>query len=439
MLNILKKKVLLGETIFDHSIKKPIKINAKNLKEILFGIVDIDKSNNEFIYGFFTGDPINNILVSINEEITSFAINKKALRNKIIYDNNIGLYRLRGKMESGDDIILLKGVGRFPYSISREYESHDHLLEFSVDNNEESMYDDRYKNLLKYTFGLEYETTQGYIPQELCYRYGLIPLRDGSISGVEYASTVLDKDFGLERISKHFDLLKKYTNFNKECSYHIHMGGYPLDPKAIFSLYTVWSIICDELQEFLPELAFKTSLFKASRKDYCKRNPRNFNDFSELYSYLSGGYSRYAGSLTQNHPQDAERRAKWQIRERYWAQSLIGMCFYKGPKTVEYRMLAPTYNEHKIIFWIYLFNAIMIYSENMALQNARNKYILLPLYRETKSIDHIIKSVYPEDLVIKMNKMIEKLKYIVNSQKISGDLIGENIYFEDNVIDSGIL
>lgn len=438
MLNLIKNSLSAGETIFDHESKSPIRVTNRNMRNILFGVVSISKDSNDFIYGYFIKNPMKNIIISINESVSAIGLNRDVFGKNIVYSNSIGMYIMQSKDDKGGDRILMKGSGGFPYNIERLYESHDHLKEFAESPKLEAIFDNKYKELLKYTFGLEYETTSGYIPQELCYRYGLVPVRDGSISGVEYASIVLDKTDGLERVKKHLELLKKYTSFNKECSYHIHFGGYPVDSRSIFSLYNLWMILAEELSSYLPKFAFNTGAFKASRKDYCKKNPQIFSNFGELYHFLSGGNASFAGSLTQNHPQDPEKRAKWQIRERYWAQSLIGMCFYDGPKTVEYRMLFPSYNEHKVIFWIYLFNAIMLYAEELTKRYGGSKSLLLQIYRSRPNIRGVLKTVYPENLAENMIDMLEKLKYIVDNQLMAGDPIGENTAFEDSVIKTGI-
>ena len=44
---------------------------------------------------------------------------------------------------------------------------------------------------LPYTFGIEFETAGGFLPQHRLYELGLIPLRDGSITGIEFATVVL--------------------------------------------------------------------------------------------------------------------------------------------------------------------------------------------------------------------------------------------------------
>lgn len=437
-MEILTKALIIGESIVDHSIGETVVVSSRNIKQFVFGIVNY--TNKNFIYGFFSWKPTENILFEIDEGSNAvWVISKDIFGDNIIFSRKTGLYRIRNSKDPSGPISPRMGSGGFPYSISREYESLGHIESFNYKNSYNELFNPKYKNLIKYTFGVEYETSCGYIPQELCYRHGLIPLRDGSISGIEYASTVMDSSDGLEKIVSHLNLLKEYTSFNKECSYHIHLGGFPVNHKYIYTLYNVWSCISDELKDYLPRYAFNTSAYKNSRKDYCKLNPALFKNFEEMYLYLSGRNANYAGSLMQPHPQDPEKRAKWNIKERYWAQSLIGMCFYDKPKTVEYRMLSPTYNSNKLIFWLYMFNAILLYSEKIALDVYRTKSPIYSIYKNTISIEQMLHDVYPDEFALKMLQVMDKVREVVTTQSAMGDYIGEEINIEESVIKEGVV
>ena len=77
--------------------------------------------------------------------------------------------------------------------------------------------------------GFEFETSAGIIPEEIALRDGLVPLRDGSISGLEYSSVVLTPDNdGLSLLKQQLETLRQYTSFNKECALHIHFGKFPM-------------------------------------------------------------------------------------------------------------------------------------------------------------------------------------------------------------------
>ena len=48
------------------------------------------------------------------------------------------------------------------------------------------------------TFGVEFETVNGAVPAFKCKQLGLMPLRDGSIAGLEYATIPLQGEKGLQ-------------------------------------------------------------------------------------------------------------------------------------------------------------------------------------------------------------------------------------------------
>ena len=45
--------------------------------------------------------------------------------------------------------------------------------------------------------------------------------------------------------------LKKNTYTNKECSVHMHLGGYPVTPKSIFILHTLWHYVQDYVLHYI--------------------------------------------------------------------------------------------------------------------------------------------------------------------------------------------
>ena len=169
------------------------------------------------------------------------------------FANTMGAYVIKSQYTEDELFYLMNtmGTGSFPYTFERRYEAMD---SFNLFNGHEVIEKDIEFELAKfmpYTFGIEYETSMGYIPQDVCFRNGLIPLRDGSISGLEYSTTVMQGNDGLNLVYQQLEALRKFTYFNKECSLHVHMGGYPIDPMAIYALYRVCYFLQEEMAEFL--------------------------------------------------------------------------------------------------------------------------------------------------------------------------------------------
>lgn len=432
----------VGYKILDHSTNTEVEISRRNAKDYIYGIYKIDKSTKSVSEGFFSKNFSKNILVILNKtDSPRFAISKEIFGDLIYFNNVRGFYCIRQKdQDIKGDINLLKGSGDFPYSIMRNYDAQSSMKVFnSVNPGLKERFDDKYKSLLKYTFGIEYETSCGYIPQEECFRSGLIPLRDGSISGIEYASVVMDSKFGIERVFNQIELLNQYTSFDKNCSLHIHYGGFPISSNAIMALYVISTFIQNDIAEYLPTYSFSTRNYKASGKDYCKLLPVDFSDFGKLYTFVSDNKAAFAGSLTERHPSDPNKEAKWQVKSRYHWLNLTNMCFYGSPKTIEVRMLRPTHNPYKLVFWIYFFNAMLLFAEKMStlLNDSRNPLIVIA--KQYIGIEEMLLQVYPTELCHKMFEVLDQLKYTVQCQSSAQDYIGELTKFEDSVVKTNLL
>lgn len=322
------------------------------------------------------------------------------------------------------DLVLAqfqKGSG-YPYSFGKKYEA---VENFDIFKGKQQILDNELFELskyLKYTFGLEYETSLGIVPEETCFRDGLIPLRDGSIAGNEYSTVVMKGNDGLNLMYQQLKTLRKYTRFDKECSLHIHMGGFPLKPERILSLYNLCALLQKELQRSLPAWTFYTAKYKASNKDYCRLLERTYSTFEDLYTFLTG--IPFFNDLNQPHPNDIERARKWNITQRYYWANILNLICYRVNKTMEFRMLRPTYNLQKILFWMYVFNSILIYAEN---------FDVLPGIKV--GLKDVLAYTYPPELMKKLLVDFYKLEVCVDEQHRSGDDIGARLDIENEFFD----
>lgn len=357
-------------------------------------------------------------------------------KDHCIFSINRGYYIIkRGlKQEEIDYETKVFGYGCFPYTFKRYYEALESFNLFY--GKQETLENNDYKltKYLKYTFGLEFETSMGYIPEDICFRDGLIPLRDGSITGIEYSTVVLNGANGLNLLKQQTETLKKYTYFNKECALHIHLGGFPVDPKSIFILYTLGCLIENELQRFVPKYTFYTSKYKNSGKDYCKPLER-YSSFESLYEHLVG--QSFNGDLTLPHPSDEERNHKWDCHSRYYYMNIINMLCYDKCKTVEFRFLRPSFNFYKIYLWLYILNGLLLYAEELSksIKTSKDLAIISAIKQEGYSFDHIIRSVYPKDVADGIMYGITLLSYSVTNQTSNQDFWSHDVNFEDMLID----
>lgn len=280
------------------------------------------------------------------------------VKDFFIFDENIGYYI---PITEITEISKLPGLGGFPYSFARNYEA---IFNFNVFSDKQAVNENKEywaaKYLSDFTFGFEFETSCGYIPQMECYKNGLIPLRDGSITGLEYSSVVLDGNKGLNLLHQQLEQLKAHCRYDKECSLHIHVGGFPVYDKHILALYKVAKVFEKKITPYMPKWTYSTRYYKASRKDYCKKLWEDISTFDQLY--LTIAEQSYQRNLYENHPADPDRVQKWRVNSRYRWMNLVNMLCYKGPKTVEFRFLRPTFDETKIVFWLLLLTSIMRYA-----------------------------------------------------------------------------
>lgn len=411
------------------------------------GIVHI--SDNYVEFGWFKLSP-DNIVILLNRNCNwggsgrchgiFTGISREALPG-LIWSNKLGYY-IQASSLSPEDILrhkLIRGQGDFPYQFPKHYEA---VESFHLFKDAQTVLEDVEYPLSKhlgYTFGLEFETSMGYIPQEKCFRDGLIPLRDGSITGIEYSSVVLEGNRGLNLLKQELNTLKEYTKFNKECALHIHMGGFPVNPTAIYALYSLWYAVERDLlnKHLIPELSFYTSMYKANHKDYCNMLSGEAASFEELFKIITG--KKYLGSLVQPHPADVRKTAKWNIKARYSGLNLVNMLCYKGPKTVEFRFLRPSFNFRKITLWLYILNAVLKYAEKLAKEwqetdhSSTENMITWVVYEKYKGLTRILENQYDYETYSYLIKELDLLKMSVEAQSANGDKCGRDVEFEDEL------
>lgn len=183
------------------------------------------------------------------------------------------------------------------------------------------------------SFGLEFETTKGTIPKKYCYLNGVVPLRDGSIEGLEYVTLPLQGKEGIDSIINITKLLNDYTTFDNSCSLHMHIGNIPRTESFILALFKVLCNVENDFYKMFP-------LYKRINGGYKKKNYTSplpavnllskmdskitsenmTTNFSILFEYLSNGisYSEYNNKLENvySHPYDPDNNRKWNVSSR---------------------------------------------------------------------------------------------------------------------------
>lgn len=381
------------------------------------GIVYIDNNYAEFGNMYESPD---NIKILYEGNIV-WGISYNLLKDHIGFDYLRGFYVL-GKDVNQFNFPLGREI--FPYNLDRhtynmKFEEHLFKNKQKISN----LIDFKYINEMPYTFGLEFETAGGFLPQHRLYELGLIPLRDGSITGIEFSTVVLQGNFGLNLLKQQIEALNEYTIFDKDCSLHIHLGNFKLSGDLLVAVNNLF--VNSDIRKYVPFLSFNTNMYKTNtEKNYCEYNTK-YRSFAEMYNSLIGRH--FYGDFYQPHPKDLSGIRKWNIKSRYKAVNFINALCYNGPKTIEYRMLRPTYNFEKIIGWLFIYAAFIKYAE----MNCKKGNTF---YRTSVSIDMIIRSVYSTELSDILITFLHLSEKVIIAQTSVGDQYGMRVDIDDKVI-----
>lgn len=107
----------------------------------------------------------------------------------------------------------------------------------------------------------------------------------------------------------------------------------------------------------------------------------------------------------------------------FWVNFINALC-YNVNKTIEFRLLRPTYNFNKILLWIYIFNAILKYAESdKSLSNV-------------EYVEDVIEAVYEEDLREEILLGITRLRILRINQERNSDFSGQDVSLESKLFDS---
>ena len=431
-----------GLIVYNYSIKEYVILNDNLLK----GVVDVVDGN--LIIGYFN----NNTKYS---KITDKNGKSHWLYNVEIFNNN---KEYREHLSTGNfyHISTLQAWKfnkiEFPnknYKYSLPYDSKG-IIGNNLKNYNENYNPEISQNIKNYapllenlSFGLEFETTKGHIPDRVLNQYGLIPLRDGSISGIEYVTVPMEGEKGLQCTADILKELKKRTSYSDEtCSLHLHLGNIPRTKEFILAFFKVGMKIQDEMFQMFP--LYKKYNYHIKNKNYSAPLPtfeilsqldpiidsRNIDEnFGVLYKYLSMGQDfKSVGNNLENvlsHPADPNSNQKWLIKPRYFLYNVIPLIF-GNKQTIEFRIHTPTYDINKILPFIFMNSLIVnfiIRNQDSILSNKNilNNYNLLDiLYMQIDQYDIPNRNKF-KDL---MYSYIEVRKNYCENQILKGNIVG---------------
>jgi hypothetical protein len=235
------------------------------------------------------------------------------------------------------------------------------------------------------SWGVEFETSNGTVPTGIISNLGLVPLRDGSVSGFEFTTVPLSGAKGLTVMK---DMCEELTNrccINLSCSLHVHLGNIPRERKHALAFIKLGYLIQDDVFNMVPSYKKdprnRVEELANKEKDYCKKLPSFkffttnidtsnsdtvYTKFQEVFKFLN--QSNNDGASIQNVENDyynfdtrrSPIEAKWNQYGRYYWLSIFPYVF-NNSGTVEMRLHQPTLNFHKTINWLLINAAIINY------------------------------------------------------------------------------
>lgn len=374
-------RIETGYITYDYEKEEYVIKNHSNLANGVVEIVD-----NKLVYGYFTPVKFKNVYVySGGDKIISLSADifkstnkfREQLKDGIFYDiNDIQAINFNKKFKPKDE-----------YKRSLPYNCKDIIVNYIDDyNNNDIQLNptvEKYGSVVRdLSFGLEFETTRGNIPDRLSRPLGLIPLRDGSISGIEYVTIPLSDKKGLQAIVNSCNLLKQRTSYDDSCALHLHVGGVPRTMEFILALYKTLIHIQNDMYSMFP--LYKKYNFGVKQNDYTKQLPTDIllnqmdkvidksnivDNFDVLFKYLSQGVSfkgNYASlNEVDSHPSDPRGNRKWQVSTRYAWCNMIPLIF-GNKQTVEFRIHTPTFEVNKVLNYVVMCSSIINFAKDNA-------------------------------------------------------------------------
>lgn len=283
---------------------------------------------------------------------------------------------------------------------------------------------------LKYTFGVEIETSYGYIPYNEREELNLAAVDDGSISGKEYVTGVLKGDAGLRMLKKICTTINESDiGIDSKCGIHVHIGG------AVFSRR--FTIIATHLGLMLQNEIFH--MLPPSRRDnrYCKMIPSkysnmNFHNYREHLGELI--YDREFVDRNYNKKSDLGRYPN----KRYTWLNMVGYSQAQRHNTIEFRPHSGSTNYNKIRNWVLICMAFVHFVENhqRRVWEARTSV-------KGITLDEVLRTSLGDNLGSQLSKYVESRKKEFESEHLRLDrnslIPGNHIVNDDNIKNVGVL
>lgn len=378
------------------------------------GIVDAN-----YRRGFFNENNANLAIVYLNKEpVSEMCISRELAEELGLINGQFNIY-YNPQYYSYEQILPRQIIDR-NYKNSLPYNFKDSIKECTknfekfgvIKNDNIERYYSQIKTLLEsYSFGVEFETTAGMIPVEIYDTLGVRPVRDGSISGLEYVTIPLTGKKGFYAFIKIVEAINKYTSSDYTCSMHIHVGNIPRTMEFIVAMFKTMYHLQDEIYRLFPlykqynngikrqcYTAPLCSHVMASLNYECKTEDDIKSDYQKIVFELAGRHSDYRSfiplSNITSHPYDPSESSKWNMKSRYKIQNLIPLIF-TNKQTVEYRIFTVPNTVEKAISFLTIALSItdFVNKHHMSILTSQKCIRPINLY---KIFDHTLNDKYDQ-------------------------------------------
>lgn len=287
-----------------------------------------------------------------------------------------------------------------------------------------------------YSFGVEFEVINGFLPRRIRNKFGIKALKDGSLrtdtnEGIEMVSMPMSGAKGIEVIKQVCKELSKRCEVNNYCSVHFHFGNVRKDKLYTLAVYKLGSILQDEMIRYFPYSRFNS--IKADGKIYCQKlnnlgidykgiitqnTEETFHktvllEFNKVYSWLNNGkglaeihgepelirtnvvvdgkkmfYDKWLKNIYSTkavyHSVTGE---KWNKTSRYFWINFLNLYFSKIG-TIEFRAEPGTTNFTKTMIWMLTCASILRYAEDVKTVLTKDSITLKEVLTENLGEDY---------------------------------------------------
>ncbi len=453
----------------DYSTDSYVKVAQAN-EEMQFGVVD--ENNGVPVTGYFSKPPLtnNNIYVrkgNDGDKTSLFTHDHKLLvedvaklpsqtQSEIVYSKTTSLKcmsedvakKLGYSFSFTDNIMYPQTSGyksKFKKSLGIGYGN----LNYGSDNAipEGTAIYNKTKNQIRvsaehrrihklmgdYSFGLEFETRNGYVATPILNKLGLIPVKDGSLRldngkiPYEFVTIPFKGAKGIATLDGVCNVLQERTSFDSKCSMHLHVGNVPKDELFILAMYKLIYMVQNELLTMFP--LYKThpngkNYAKKLSNSYVPKTIPNFRNLTkdELQEYISASFNRvYFFASDGKYPGREYNRtklrhpvtgSKWNISSRYSIINFVPLLF-KSFGTLEFRVHTPTTNRTKVFNWLLFCTGLIKFATHHP-----DKIIS----QKTIKLDTIMNQVYGEDAKGLISYMNDRKAMFANEQDTNGSI-----------------